>query len=172
VPSRDPEVTPSKENHAKVLAIFRVVFDMSQSAQTVVNPAFDTSIAKRHAHHEAARLAGEVFEKVLNRAADRGGYEYALYCFENGIKSVQEIVLDFICSDEFIDNFAALRDPGKTASLVNKILLGEALETAAETRLARHRFVRFGLRAYAEEIMLSKKYREAIGPNQLPGYGH
>jgi hypothetical protein len=147
-------------------------FDMSRSSKTAANRAVASPAATRHPHPEAARLAGEVFGKILNREADRGGYEYLLYCFESGIKSVQDVVLDFIASDEFIDNFASLGDPGNTASLVNKILLGEPLETDAQIQMARYRFVRFGLRAYAEEILLSRQYQEAIGPNQVPGHGH
>jgi uncharacterized protein (DUF1330 family) len=140
---------------------------MGRSAKKEVSQS-----VKCHPHEDAARLAGEVFGKILDREADRGGYEYVLYCLEGGIKSVQQIVLDFISSDEFIDKFTSYADAGQTANLVTKILLGEPLETEAEMQTARYHLVRFGLRAYAEQIMLSQEYQAACGPDQVPGMGH
>jgi hypothetical protein len=128
--------------------------------------------AKQHAHQDAARLAGELFGKILDREADRGGYEYALYCLESGVKSVQDIVLDFISSDEFIDRFASNVDPGQVASRINKVLLGEPLQTDEQFQMARYHLLRFGLRIYAEEIILSRQYQETVGPDRVPGEGH
>ncbi|HEY5048948.1 MAG TPA: DUF4214 domain-containing protein [Rhizomicrobium sp.] len=130
-----------------------------------------TKAAARHPHRDAARLAGELYGKILNRDADPGGYRYVLYCLESGSKSVQQLVLDFIASDEFIDSFAS-REPAHTASLVNKLLLGESRQSDTEMQMACRRFVRLGLQQYAEEIVLSQEYQQTTGPDGVPGMGH
>jgi hypothetical protein len=117
-------------------------------------------MAKRYPHKDAARLAGEVFGRILDRQADRDGYEYVLDCLESGKKSVQQIVLEFIASDEFIDKFAASGDAAHTVGLV------------IEMRAARRQFIRLGLRQYAEQITNSPEYMRRVGTDSVPGSGH
>jgi hypothetical protein len=125
---------------------------------------------KRHLHSDASQLAGEVFGKVLNRAADREGYAYVLDCLDGGKKSVGQIVLEFVAS-EFIDNFVAARGMGDAAKLVNKILPGRIL-SATELHLASRQLVRYGLRQYSEQIINSPEYMRRTGPDRMPGEGH
>jgi hypothetical protein len=127
---------------------------------------------KRYPHRDAARLAGEVFGKILDRQADPGGYEYVLDCLESGKKSVQQIVLEFIASDEFIDKFAADDSPDHTANLLNKLLLGRALNGDGELLTAKRQFIRLGLRQYAEQIAYSPEYMRNVGTDTVPGSGH
>jgi hypothetical protein len=129
-------------------------------------------MAKRYPHRDAARLAGEVFGRILDRQADNGGYAYVLDCLESGRKSVQQIVLEFIASDEFIDNFAASAGPEDVASLVNKLLLGRPLNSESEIQQARRQYIRLGLRHYAEQIAFSPEYMRSVGPDGVPGFGH
>ena len=129
-------------------------------------------MAKRYPHADAARLAGEVFGKILNRQADRDGYNYVLDCLESGKKSIQQIVLEFLASDEFIDKFAAVGMPMHTANLVNKLLLGRGLHSDTELEAAKRQFVRLGLRQYAEQIANSREYKQRVGPDLVPGSGH
>jgi hypothetical protein len=129
-------------------------------------------MAKRYPHKDAARLAGEVFGKILNRQADKSGYEYVVDCLESGKKSVHQIVLEFIASDEFIDKFAASSNAADTASLVNKLLLGRVLNSAAEVQTAKRQFIRLGLRQYAEQIANSPEYMRSVGTDSVPNSGH
>ncbi len=127
---------------------------------------------KRYPHKDAARLAGEVFGKILDRQADQDGYAYVLDCLESGKKSVQQIVLEFIASDEFIDKFAAPDGPAHTAMLVNKLLLGRPLKSDVEIAVAKRQIVRLGLRRYAEQIAFSPEYMLSAGTDKVPGAGH
>lgn len=129
-------------------------------------------MAKKYPHKEAARIAGELYGKILNRDADPGGYQYVLNCLENGTKTIQQIVLEFICSDEFIDRFAAGMSPANTASLLNKLLLGRALYLDMDVQVARRQFIRLGLRQYAEQIATSQEYMQKVGANNVPHFGH
>ena len=128
-------------------------------------------MAKRFVHKDAARLAGEVFGKILDRQADRSGYDYVLDCLESGKKSVQQIVLEFIESDEFIDKFAC-GNAAQAASLLNKLLLGRPLEDDTETQMAKRDLIRLGLRQYAEKIVNSPEYKRSAGSDSVPGSGH
>jgi hypothetical protein len=129
-------------------------------------------MAKRYPHKDAARLAGEVFGRILDRQADRDGYAYVLDCLESGKKSVQQIVLEFIASDEFIDKFAASGSAAHTASLVNKLLLGRPLNSDTEIQYAKRHLIRLGLRQYAEQITNSAEYMKSVGTDTVPGSGH
>jgi hypothetical protein len=129
-------------------------------------------MTKRYPHKDAARLAGEVFGKILDRQADRDGYQYVLDCLESGKKSVQQIVVEFIASDEFIDKFAASGSAAHAASLINKILLGRPLNSDIEMQSARRQFIRLGLRQYAEQIAYSPEYMRSVGADNVPGSGH
>jgi hypothetical protein len=131
-----------------------------------------TQLTPRYKHDQAARLAGEVFGKILNREADREGYAYVLDCLEGGKKTIQQIVLEFISSDEFIDKFASSDDVAYTASLVNKLLLGRPLRDDLEFESARREFLKLGLRRYAEKLVLSQEYARKVGPDRVPGAGH
>jgi hypothetical protein len=129
-------------------------------------------MAKQHVHNEAARLAGDVFGRILNRQADPGGYEYVLDCFESGRKSIQQIIFELMTSDEFVDNFMKADDPAQNAKLVRKLLLGRPNLDDAEVAEARRRIVREGLRGYVGEIINSPDYRYLVGPDRVPAFGH
>jgi hypothetical protein len=129
-------------------------------------------MATQHAHEEAVVLAGLVFGKILNRQADRPGYEYVLYCFESGRKSVRDIVLEFISSEEFIDRFVLDYSPAHSVELVHKLLLGHAPADERSLKQAQRRFVRLGLRKFAERIVASPEYQEETGMDEVPEWGH
>lgn len=124
------------------------------------------------AYTDAARMAGEVYGKILDREADRNGYEYVLDCLESGKKTVQQIVVDLIASDEFIDKFVAGNNASHTTNLLNKLLLGQPIAGEPELRLARRQFIRQGLRSYAEQIVRSNEYDRRVGANRVPTFGH
>jgi hypothetical protein len=127
---------------------------------------------KQYSHGDAARLAGEVFGKILDREADPAGYEYVLDCLESGKKTLRQIVIEFISSDEFIERFAADSSPAQTASLINRLLLGRDLVNAEELRQARCELVRQGLRKYAEGLAKSPEYQSQFASNTVPAFGH
>jgi hypothetical protein len=129
-------------------------------------------MAKRHPHKDAARLAGEIFGKILDRQADKGGYDYILDCLESGKKSVKQIVLEFITSIEFIDKCATSGSTAYTASLVNKLLLGRPLNVDNEIQTANRELILLGLRQYAEQIVNSTEYMRSAGNDTVPGSGH
>ena len=129
-------------------------------------------MAKKFSYDEAAILAGEVFGKILDREADKEGYDYVLYSLESGTKSVREIVLELIASDEFIIRFLTERTHGEAAALVHRLLLGRAPDTEAAIQEEQRRFIRLGLARYAEEILNSSAYEEEVGPDKVPQHGH
>lgn len=129
-------------------------------------------MAPRYKHDQAVRLAGEVFGKILDREADREGFAYVLDCLESGRKTIQQIVLEFMSSDEFIDRFASGDDVARTASLINTLLLGRPLRDEVELQSARRELLRLGLRQYAEKLVLSQEYARRVGPDRVPGAGH
>ena len=120
----------------------------------------EAGAAAEHAHDEAVVLAGQVYGKILNREADKPGYEYVLFCFESGKKSVREIVLEFISSAEFIERFFLGKSPEESVDLVHRLLLGHEPEDANTLKHAQLRFVRMGLRKYAERIIASAEYKD------------
>jgi len=126
---------------------------------------------KHHTHTDATRLAGEVFGKILNREADPAGYAYVLDCLESGRKPVAQIVLEFISSDEFIEKFV-LGNVSRAAGLIDKLLLGRASSTGADTHTATVQLLRAGVHGYAEKIIRSDAYVRINGLNKVPGSGH
>jgi hypothetical protein len=126
----------------------------------------------QHPHAAAQTLAGEVFGKILDREADAGGYAYVLDCVESGQKSLQQIVIEFMTSDEFIDRFTSSALPAQSVNLVHKLLLGRSLDRDAELRPALRAFVRLGLKAFVEKITGSADYENLVGPDRVPGFGH
>jgi hypothetical protein len=127
---------------------------------------------KQYSHGDAARLAGEVFGKILDREADPAGYEYVLDCLEGGKKTLRQIVIEFISSDEFIERFVADCSPAETAALINRLLLGRDFVNAEELQEARRQLVRSGLRKYAESLAKSPEYQAQFTPNSVPAFGH
>jgi hypothetical protein len=125
-------------------------------------------MATRFAHEDAARLAGEVFGEILKREADPGGYAYVLDCLESGSKSLQQIVVEFIASDEFIDRFVALDNLASAANLVFALLLDRPLDGEAQLQSANRELIRVGLRGYAELIVASEEYQTRVGPDRVP----
>lgn len=138
----------------------------------MVRPAKQSSgqSIAHHASENAARLADAIFAQILGRAADAGGRDYVRYCLEHGVKSVQQIILDLIVSDEFVDGFASGADAGETANRINTMLLGKALDEPARRNAVR-RYLRLGLHGYAEEIILSDAYQHQTGPDKVPPRG-
>jgi len=126
----------------------------------------------QHPHSAAQTLAGEVFGKILDREADAGGYAYVLDCLESGQKSLQQIVIEFMTSDEFIERFTASILPARSVDLVHRLLLGRSLDADMELLPAMREFVRFGLKAYVEKITESEDYINLVGPDCVPGFGH
>jgi hypothetical protein len=126
----------------------------------------------QHPHAAAQTLAGEVFGKILHREADAGGYAYVLDCLESGQKSLQEIVVEFMTSDEFIERFASSLLPAQSVDLVHRLLLGRSLDRETELLPAMRELVRLGLTAYVEKIAASEDYANLVGPDGVPGFGH
>ena len=122
----------------------------------------------RFTHDDAARLAGDVFGEILLRESDPEGYAYVLDCLESGTKSLQQIVVEFITSDEFIDRFVARELPGSTVNLINVFLLGAPLDSEQDTLIAQRVLIRQGLQHYAEQIIKSEDYQRRIGPDGIP----
>jgi hypothetical protein len=129
-------------------------------------------MAVQHSHDDAVALAGRVFGKILDREADKGGYEYVLYCLESGRKSVRDIVFEFISSEEFIDRFVMGKSPEKSVDLIYRLLLGRVPEDEESLKHARHRFVRMGLRKFVDRVMSSPEYLEDVGQDEIPEWGH
>ncbi|MGD0192683.1 MAG: phycobilisome rod-core linker polypeptide [Rhizomicrobium sp.] len=129
-------------------------------------------MAKKHAHEEASRLAGELFGLILDRNADEGGYGHVLYCLESGKKSIRELVYEFMTSDEFIARFLTDSGPAAAVILVQRILLGRSPETVAELQDVQREFIRIGLARFVRNILMSEEYELDTGPNQVPPYGH
>lgn len=126
----------------------------------------------QHTHAAAQILAGEVFGKILDREADAGGYAYVLDCLESGQKSLQQIVTEFMTSDEFIDRFITPASLAQAVHLVHKLLLGRSLNDNTQLQPALHAFVRLGLTATVENIVGSSDYGNLVGPDRVPGFGH
>jgi hypothetical protein len=126
----------------------------------------------QHPHAAAQTLAGEVFGKILHREADAGGYAYVLDCLESGQKSLRQIVVEFMTSDEFIERFALSVRPAQSVDLVHRLLLGRSLDSVVELQPAVREFVRLGLAAYVEKIAGSADYETLVGPDRVPGFGH
>ncbi len=127
-------------------------------------------MATKFVHQQAARLAGDMFGEILQRKADPGGYAYVLDCLESGAKSLQEIVIEFIASDEFIERFAAHDRPASVVNHINILLLGEPLSDDQQLQSAQRGLIRAGLRAYAEQIVASEEYQLRIGPDRVPSF--
>jgi hypothetical protein len=128
-------------------------------------------VAKRHPQENASRLAGELYAKILNREADREGYDYVFRCLNEGRKSVREHALDTVDSEEFSRRFLHRNDPQQAARLLNKILLGRALNDRS-LALETARCMIMGRRAYAEQLTETSNYRGSCGEDQVPAYGH
>lgn len=128
-------------------------------------------MAKRHTYNEAARLSGELYGRILDRNADKGGYEYVLESLHHGKTTVRQHVIEMVASEEFITNFVRGRDNRTVVSLLHKILLARV---PTNQQLPREVLVlsRVGLRTYAEGLTQSDEYRRAWGDDRVPGQGH
>lgn len=128
-------------------------------------------MAKQFLHDEAMQIAGDLYGTLLKRGADRDGCEHVVHCLVNGTKSIQQIVLEFICSDEFIDRFATGMSSASTAIFLTKLLVGRTLEADYDVQVARRQLIRLGLRRYAEQIAMSPEYMQKVGANSVPRFG-
>ena len=125
---------------------------------------------KKHPHTAASQLAGNLFGKILNRDADREGYAYVLDSLETGRSSVRQHVVEMLSSDEFIDKFLK-GAPTSAVRTLNKVLLGVQPDAPRLEREAR-KFIRMGLRSYADELLNSAAYRNTVGEDSVPPFGH
>lgn len=112
-------------------------------------------------------LAGRLFGRILNRDADKGGYDYTLDCMQRGIKTVKELIVELITSDEYIDRFVLPMTCEDAVKHVHSILLGGAPDLEELPQAARH-FARLGLANYVGEIVAAEEYERNTGPNQVP----
>jgi hypothetical protein len=129
-------------------------------------------MAKSFPHDDAAQLAGQLFGLILDREADKAGYDYVLDCLQSGTKPVRDIVLEFISSDEFITRFVIDSTPAAAVALIHALLLGEKPDDGMEPMEACRQFIRLGLQRYAQGILMSEDYERDVGPDRVPPYGH
>jgi hypothetical protein len=129
-------------------------------------------MAKTFPYAEAERLAGEIFGIILDRDADPGGYRYVLHCLESGEKSVKQLVVEFICSDEFLERFVSNRPPAHTARMLTRLMLGRDFENEAESAESTRKFLLQGIKKFVQELAASREYMKEVGSNRLPPLGH
>ncbi len=113
----------------------------------------------RLSHSRASQMAGELFGRVLNRNADKAGYAYVLDCLESGTKSLKQLTVEMMLSEEYLDRFTDLGGAQQTVNRLNQILLGHAIADAAALRQAALRYTRMGLTQYVEDILRSAAYK-------------
>lgn len=125
----------------------------------------------RHPHEAAARLAGELYGRILNRNADRDGYDYVLDSLREGKKSVRQHALEMIASAEFTNQFVNGGGPQSAARVLNKVLLGRDLGEPL-LKFEAEKYVRIGRERYAEQLTQSEEYRRLCGEDRVPWHGH
>lgn len=128
-------------------------------------------MATRHPHDSAVRLAGELYGKILNRNADKGGFDYVLDSLQQGKRSVRQHAIDMVSSAEFDTKFVQGRSERDVVMLINRVLPGRIVD---EARLEGEldAYDRLGIRQYAERLTQSSEYRRAYGDDRVPGIGH
>ncbi len=125
-------------------------------------------LATKFDFNEASVLAGRLFGRILSRNADEQGYEYALDCLQSGKKSVQQLIVEFMTSDEFIDRFVRSAGCENAVKHIHATLMGQSLGDGAELATRVRKFAREGLKRYVEDIVASAEYRRITGPNRVP----
>lgn len=128
-------------------------------------------MATRHSHEHAVRLAGDLYGKILNRNADKGGFEYVLDSLQAGRKSVRQHALEMVLSDEFKNQFLRGRNEASAVMLLNRVLLGRTL-TRDRVHVDAIEYRQVGLDAYAERLTRSDEFRKNYGDDRVPGLGH
>jgi hypothetical protein len=125
-------------------------------------------LATKFGFDEASMLAGRLFGRILSRNADEGGYEYALDCLQTGRKTVQQLIVELMTSDEFIDRFVCVAGYESAVKHIHWTLMGQNLPDDAETADRVRRLARDGLRRYIDDIVGSAEYLRLTGPNRVP----
>jgi len=125
-------------------------------------------MAKQFPFAEAEELAGRVFGEILQRDSDSGGYSYVLDCLQTGKKSLQQIVVEFISSEEYIDKFVGDDPPSVVVQTIHRLLVVSEPEGEEAMKAAQRHYVRFGLKAYAEYLIQSDEYQRSTGPDGVP----
>jgi hypothetical protein len=92
-------------------------------------------------------------------------------CLTDGKKSVRDLALEMIASEEFSIKFVRGRDADQTVALLNRILLGGKLEAAA-LKLEREKFATLGQEKYVEQLTGSKEYRQYFDEDRVPSIGN
>lgn len=128
-------------------------------------------MAVQHPHETAARIAGDLYGKILNRMADPDGYKYTLESLREGRKSVRELALEMIGSEEFGLRLADRDNPVQGARVLNKLLFGRVPDERLLPREAAL-YKTMGRAAYAEQLTRSWDYQRLFGDDRLPMYGH
>ena len=128
-------------------------------------------MAIRHPYPTAVKLTGDLYRYVLERVSDKGGFEYVVDCLTDGKKSVRDLALEMIASEEFGTKFVRGRDADQVVALLNRILLGAKLEGAA-LKLEREKFATLGQEKYVEQLTRSTAFRQYFDEDRVPGTGN
>jgi hypothetical protein len=118
----------------------------------------------------ASRLSGLLYGNILHRDSDDDGFDYHFGLLKNNEIGLNDLIVKFFTSDEFIEKFVVNQTPNELVTNLLRSFFGPLGFKDADHSALRKTLVHAGLDEIIRKLVQDNRFAKAHSANGVPRY--
>jgi Domain of unknown function (DUF4214) len=118
----------------------------------------------------ADTITGLLYGNLLQRNADREGYSYYYEMLVSSKITLQQAIIEFLCSEEFYEHFIVNQTPNELARHLLISFFGPRAVKTEEPKKVALALIRRGVPSVVQDLISEVRFRDQHGEFGVPRY--